>query len=91
MLILFVVVVVMVGVYMLNGVALQLLWNWFMVPTLGLPAISLVQAIGIGILISFLTHQHIPREKEERKQLFAFVILNPIIAIAFGWVVHLFM
>jgi hypothetical protein len=77
--------------YLLNGVALKLLWGWFMVPTLSLPAISLVQAIGIGIVIDFLTQQHIPRDEDERKELLVHEVLAPVLAIAVGWVVHLFM
>ncbi|QQG45560.1 MAG: hypothetical protein HYW89_01360 [Candidatus Sungiibacteriota bacterium] len=77
--------------YLLSGVALKLLWGWFMVPTLGLPVISLVQAIGVGIVISFLTQQHIPRDKDEAKELLIYEVIKPVLAIAVGWVVHLFM
>ncbi len=76
---------------LLNGVALKLLWGWFMVPTLGLPVISLVQAIGIGITVGLLTLQHIPRDEDEKKEMFASGVLNPMIFIAVGWVVQLFM
>ena len=84
-------IVLMIVAYLLNGVVLKLLWGWFMVPTLGLPVISLVQAIGIGIVISFLTQQHIPRDEDEKKKLLVFEILKPVFTIAVGWVVHLFM
>ena len=84
-------IALMIVAYLLNGVALKLLWGWFMVPTLGLPVISLVQAIGIGIVIGFLTQQHIPRDKEQKKELLVFEVLTPVLAIAVGWIVHLFM
>ena len=84
-------IALMIVAYLVNGVALKLLWSWFMVPTLGLPVISLVQAIGIGIVIGFLTQQHIPRNEDEKKELLVFEVLNPVLAIAVGWVVHLFM
>ena len=80
-----------VGLYLLNGVTLMLLWGWFMVPTFGLPVISLVQAIGIGMVIGFLTFQHIPRNKEEEKEMIALALLIPVLTIAFGWGFHLFM
>ena len=76
---------------LLDGVALKLLWGWFMVPTLGLPVISLVQAIGIGIVIGLLTQQHIPRNADEYKELLVYAVITPVLATAFGWVVHLFM
>ena len=76
---------------LLNGVALKLLWGWFMIPTFSLPAISLVQAMGIGIMIGFLTQQHIPRDQDAKKEVFLFEVVSPVIAIVVGWVVHLFM
>ena len=36
--------------YLLTGVTLKLLWGWFMVTALGLPAISLALATVIGII-----------------------------------------
>lgn len=84
-------VMVVVG-YLVNGIALMLLWAWFMVPTLKLPELSLPAAIGIGIVISFLTQQYIP--KNEKQKIEAFVIegfLLPIFSIIVGWIVHLFM
>ena len=53
------IIVAMVVGYLLNGLALKMLWGWFMVPTFGLPTLSLAQAIGVGIMVGFLTHQYI--------------------------------
>jgi hypothetical protein len=38
-----------------NGWALSLLWAWFVVPIFELPALSLMQAIGIAMIINFST------------------------------------
>ncbi len=84
-------IILMIVTLPLNGVALKLLWGWFMVPTFGLPVISLVQATGIALVIRFLTQRHIPRDEDEEKQLFNHEIFVPVLAIAFGWSVHLFM
>jgi hypothetical protein len=82
----------MVIAYLLDGFALMLLWNWFMTTTFsGLPALSLVQAIGIGIVIGFLTHQHIPRDKEQQNEMMVYAIIVPVLSIIIGWVVHLFL
>jgi hypothetical protein len=53
---------------LLNGWALTLLWSWFVVPTFpDLPVLSLGQAIGLGMIISFLTYQYIDaRAKQGR-------------------------
>ena len=81
----------MIIAYLLDGLALKLLWGWFMVPTFGLPVISLVQAIGIGIVISFLTQQHIPRDEEQQTEMMVFTVVVPVLAIIIGGVAHLFM
>ncbi len=82
-------VIVLAVLYLLNGVALNLLWGWFMVPTFGLPAISLAQAVGLTIIINFLTHQYIPFEDDnERKKFFAYEIATPVFAIVVGYIIH---
>ena len=75
---------------LLNGVALQLLWGWFLVPTLSLPAISLAQAIGICVIIELTTNQHIPRNERETIEMYIYCFLVPVYAVVTGWVVHLF-
>ena len=79
-----------------RGYILSVLWGWFMVPTLGLPRLSVVQAIGIAIVVSFLTHQdtsYIPKKERKRSgwESLGVVILYPLIALLFGWVVHQYM
>jgi len=48
---------IMVVSCLLRGWVLSILWRWFMVPTLGLPALSVPQAIGIALVVGMLTHQ----------------------------------
>jgi len=81
----------MVVAYLIDGLALKLLWNWFMVPILGLPNLSLVQSIGISIVVGFLTQQHIPRDKDQQQELIIYLILTPVMAVIIGYIVHLFM
>ena len=49
----------------LNGWVLSIIWKWFFVPTLHLPSLSIPQAIGIALVVSFLTKQDIDCKKEE--------------------------
>lgn len=79
-----------------NGYVLNLLWGWFVVPVFGLPHLSIVPAIGIAIVISYLTHQ-LPNIKEEKMELrekiarnTAIAIREPLLALFFGWIVHFF-
>ena len=82
----------------LNGYALSVLWGWFVVPTFGGPTLGVVPAIGIAMVVSYLTHQ-IPdnNKKEEGDPIekiirgIAITILQPLFALLFGWIVHLFM
>ena len=43
------IVALMVLSTLFRGYALSVLWGWFMVPTLGLPHLSVVQALGISL------------------------------------------
>ena len=80
-----------------NGYALSVLWGWFVVPTFGAPALSVVPAIGVAMVVSYLTHQTHDCKKEEKSfgvtiaEGSATAILRPLVTLFFGWIVHLFM
>ena len=81
----------------LNGYVLSILWGWFIVPTLGAPTLSTVPAIGIALVVAYLTYQVSDCEKvkrefsEEVERFFGLVVLRPLLTLLFGWAVHLFM
>ena len=76
-----------------KGWAFIKLWGWFVVPAFGLPGVTMAQAIGIGALISLLTHQISECEKEEKSiiaRTFSTcmgLILGPIVVVGFAWLV----
>ncbi len=83
-----------------NGYALSVLWGWFIVPTFGAPALGIVPAIGIAMVVSYLTHQKNESKKEDEDddgigvkifKLAIPVLGKPALALLFGWIVHLFM
>ena len=76
--------------YILNGVALSVLWGWFMVGSFGLPAISVPLAIGIGIIVSYLTDQDQEVKKREIGEWIGYVLAKPIVALVIGWIVYQF-
>lgn len=86
---------------LVNGFVLVRLWTWFAVPSLGVRQISFVPAIGIGLLVSFLTHQNTPPypgDAEKSMELsdaigsaIVNVVVDPLYALVIGWVVSLFM
>ena len=80
-----------------NGYALSVLWGWFVVPTFGAPALDVVPAIGIALVVGYMTHQMREKKKDEQsfKQMIAhgtaYAVLKPSFALFTGWIVHLFM
>lgn len=81
-----------------SGYALSVLWGWFIVPIFHLPQLSITAAIGISLVIGYLTHQIINDPKDSDRSFAekigvatAYSILKPGSALLIGWVVHLFM
>jgi hypothetical protein len=78
-----------------DGFVLTKLWMWFVVPTFGLPMLTLPIAIGLALLVSFLTHQR-PAEnpnKSTSEQIvdqIAHGLSSTTIIFLMAWIVHLF-
>ena len=77
---------------LLNGFVLSILWGWFIVPLFGLPQLSLPYAIGIGMVVSFLTYQHVDSGKSENAlaTLVGLIIARPALTLLLGWIVQSF-
>jgi len=82
----------------LNGYVLSVLWGWFIVPVFNLPTLTAVSAIGIAMVVSYLTYQYNESDEDDNKSFgeklakpIAIAILRPLFALFFGWIVHLFM
>ena len=86
-------VVVMVAGVMWSGFVLSILWGWFFVPSLGVPALSVPSAIGIALVVSYMTHQYQKKNKTEIDgweavaESMAHMALKPVFALAIGWIV----
>jgi len=83
---------VVVGMALLDGLVLSVMWGWFLVP-LGLPPIGLAMAIGIGAIVSLVTstHVHKSRKGEEIDELVESLInavLKLVILLVVGWIAH---
>lgn len=81
------------------GFVLTKLWLWFMVPTFGLPALSLPVAIGITMIVRFMCPKSIPKledfmKKDEETWItflkFAMLFVLPWLTLLIGWIVSLF-
>lgn len=47
--------VLFLGAMVIRGIIIQLCWRWFIAAPFALPFLSIPQALGIGLLISYLT------------------------------------
>ena len=75
-----------------GGYVLSILWGWFFVPVFGLPTLSVPQAIGISLIVGFLTYHYQYEEDDEEVLLKRIVgiFLVPLECLIIGWIVHLF-
>lgn len=82
---------------LLTGFTISVLWGWFIVPTFELPALSMTQALGLGITVGYFTSHlanHDWGEEDLDEKTFRVVVLpfaKTGIFLLFGWIVTLFM
>jgi len=80
-----------------KGYILTVLWDWFMVPTFGLSPLALAPAMGLILLVSFLTHQSDAVKEpegtsyEKTVKAISYTLLLPAMVLGCGWVVKQFM
>lgn len=74
-----------------NGFTLSILWGWFVVPVFGVPPLRIPFAIGISLIVGYLTHQTRKSEDEpETGFIIIFGLLKPALALLIGWIVTWF-
>lgn len=74
----------------LRGFALVYLWGWFIVP-LGLPQVQMAHAIGILMLMAYMTHEGYTDPKTTTTTKIITSVIQPPIVLLFGYIVHLCM
>ncbi len=77
-------------VSIIEGVVLSYLWEWFVVP-LGLKPITILHAIGVCVLLDFVTYHYYDYKKSEEVGLataLAYILVRPAIAIIVGAAIH---
>ena len=85
-----------VGTILLNSFVLMCLWGWFVVPVFHLPELSFFLAMGLALLLNFssakiLTVGNDKPTNPTKKFLESVLvtILNPLIVLFLGWIIHL--
>lgn len=75
----------------LGGFVLVKLWGWFIIPTFGLPALSIPVAIGITLMSKYMTIQKKPEmQDDDFVSQYSFAIAFPLVTLIIGWIVHFF-
>lgn len=79
------------------GWTLSVLWKWFAVPILGLPPVSIMEAMGIALVIGFLSRQ-MPssniKDKSAAELFGAYLgsaIFYPFVILILGWIISMIM
>lgn len=76
----------------LNGWALSILWRWFIVATFHAQALTVTQAIGVTVVVGYVTHQREVSDKTaDWKSSVSAIIAKPLGSLAFGWIITQFM
>lgn len=89
-------IIVIIFSCVVGGYVFKTLWAWFIVPTFNAPVLSIAQAIGIMSILNYTKPKTKDTDKERTatevfvRGLFE-VVLYAIVALLFGWIVHLFM
>ena len=88
------IIVSVVILVILNGLVLSQLWAWFVVPVLGVPQISIAQAVGLTLIVTYL-FKEIRREKKYATQAewfegIVFSVMNAGLILLFGYIIQLF-
>ena len=80
-----------------NGYALSIMWGWFITPVFDLPTLTVSSAIGISMIVGYLTKTISITPKKDKKtdgesflEASIHTVLKPTFALCFGWVVTLF-
>lgn len=77
----------------LEGLVLSYLWEWFVVP-LGMKPVSILHAIGLCVLLDFITYHYYDYKKSEEVGLtssLSYVIIRPVVAIVIGAAIRFIM
>lgn len=78
-----------VAIY-LRGLAIVCLYDWFILDTFSAPELSVISAIGISVIVGYLTDQDVVKKEKEWNERVISMILTPLFVISFGWILSLF-
>lgn len=83
------------GQALLAGYVFSILWGWFIVPTFGIAALSIAQALGVSLTFSYISSakpdDDSTKSSEDRLiSAISWTITKAAMAISIGWIVKSF-
>lgn len=81
-------VVLCIPALLLNGWAFMVLWEWFVVPTANLRALSFGEALGMSLVVSYVTSGSPSFREKTTAEAFkslAWIFAKPLISLGVGW------
>jgi hypothetical protein len=67
------------------GFVFSKLWFWFVVPSFGFPALTVVDAAGICLIIKFIKSYKLSNTEDNLFKVISFAFIFPLIALSIGW------
>jgi len=82
---------------LLNGWVLTKLWAWFVAPVFGVQTLTLIPAIGLSLVVAYLTHQQRKNNNKGKDtttliaENIGEIVVYPLFVLLVSWVVVQFM
>ena len=75
-----------------SAYVLTILWGWFIVPQFGLEPLTIRFAIGLSLIITYLTYKydHYEDDRSAQERFYSqlgLAIIKPLFALFFGWII----
>lgn len=87
-----IIVIIITTSALVNGYVLSILWGWFVVPTFGLAPLSIPAAIGLAMVVHYLTYNYNDAKDPDCKWWIpvTVTVVRSVIALILGFIVHRF-
>lgn len=78
-----------------DGFVLATLWRWFIVTTFNVIPLQIPQALGIALVIKYLTRPIKSEDKTQDKKeqlikVLVITVLGPLFVLGYGWIIYQF-
>jgi len=83
------ILILLVPMMIYEGFAFSLLWSWFVVPVFKLPELTILQAIGVMLLVTMCKNTSKTRDEDPFKAV-VFSAIKIAILLIIGFILHVF-